>query len=112
MGLLVWAVMDDKLVDLPVLVLDCQATGANPKRGHLLELAWSALGPGDRFKPASRLLALPDGQIVSPQITRLTGISKTDLEHAQPAETVWRLLEDAAAEVRSSPSLPCPAAPP
>ena len=108
MRLLVWAVMDSKLAALPVLVIDCQATGANPKRGHLLELAWSALGPGARVKPTSRLVALPDGQIVSPQITRLTGIRNADLDRALSAESVWRLLEDAACAVQPDSSRPCP----
>ena len=29
------------LDQLEVVVLDCQTTGASPKHGHLLELAWS-----------------------------------------------------------------------
>jgi hypothetical protein len=28
------------LADLEILALDCQATGANPQKGHLLEIGW------------------------------------------------------------------------
>jgi DNA polymerase-3 subunit epsilon len=101
--------MEPKLTDLPVLVIDCQATGANPKRGHPLELAWSVLGPGARVKPASRLVALPDGQSLSPQITRLTGIGNADLDRALSAKSVWRLLEEAACQVSPKGPHPCPA---
>ena len=40
------------LATLPVLNVDCQATGANPQRGHLLELAHvCADGGGARTLP-------------------------------------------------------------
>lgn len=32
--------MTVSLAELKILSLDCQATGANPQKGHLLELGW------------------------------------------------------------------------
>lgn len=32
------------LCDLPVLVLDCQTTGSNPRSSHLLEVGWLKSG--------------------------------------------------------------------
>ena len=29
-----------KLAELQILALDCQATGVNPDKGHLLEIGW------------------------------------------------------------------------
>jgi hypothetical protein len=36
--------MTVSLAELRILTLDCQATGANPQKGHLLELGWMAAG--------------------------------------------------------------------
>mgnify|MGYP001819654812 FL=1 len=34
--------MTVSLAELRILALDCQTTGANPQKGHLLELGWMA----------------------------------------------------------------------
>jgi hypothetical protein len=51
-----------KLADLKVLALDGQATGANPDRGHLLEIGWipgcaasSSNSPAGRYLPLQAL---------------------------------------------------------
>jgi|GEM_PF-6162440 len=33
------------LEQLPVLIIDCQTTGANPIRGHLIEIGWATVVP-------------------------------------------------------------------
>ena len=77
---------------LPVTVVDCQATGASPRSGRILELAWWVSG-GDRVH--AHLIALPEGERVPPRISRVTGIRQHDLAGAQPVERIWRRFLDA-----------------
>jgi DNA polymerase-3 subunit epsilon len=77
-----------KLVDEPVLFLDCQTTGATPKAGHLLELGW-ALGSGiGQPVTVSRLIRLPDNEAPPVRIQRLTGITAGDMEGAHDTPQV------------------------
>ena len=77
---------------LPVTVVDCQATGASPKSGRLLELAWWVSGSD---KVHVHLVALPEGERVPPRITLVTGIKGHHLTGAPPAARVWRRFLDA-----------------
>jgi DNA polymerase III subunit epsilon len=72
------------LLDLKLLFLDLQTTGASPATGAPLEIAW-ALGRGKdaRSKITTRyLLRQPDDQPVPRRIQALTGITDGDMEHA------------------------------
>jgi DNA polymerase III subunit epsilon len=93
--------MDAPLAELDVLVVDCQATGATPAHGSLLELGWMVSRACDEapVEPRSHVLALPEGTWIPAQITRLTGIDRSDLAHAVEVESAWRALRDAAATV-------------
>jgi len=71
-----------KLAELPVLVVDCQATGASPKHGHLLEVAWAASVGDAPLVTTSSLVALPRGATVSRRVSRLTGIDREILAGA------------------------------
>lgn len=84
--------MVDRLDEMAVLVVDCQSTGARPKHGSLLELAWCrACADSDDPPPvASHLLALPEGERIPRQVTRITGITHDDLEAAVPPEHAYR----------------------
>lgn len=88
------------LVDQPVVVLDCQATGASPQHGHLLEIGW-AITAADRVLDESEvkasLLALPEGAIIPPIIGELTGVKLEDLAGAPSPAEVWNGLRDAIA---------------
>lgn len=87
-----------RLESTEVLLLDCQTTGA-PGRGQLLELAWSvgSAADGPHGAISSELVALPEGVVVPPAVTRVTGISAADLLAARPPEEVWlRLWRDGA----------------
>ena len=95
------------LRELEVLLLDCQTTGASPRKGHLLEVAWcrtsasraEGIGDDDLF---CSTVALPEGETVPRRITRLTGIRQPDLDGAlEPAE-VWQQLVQTAGEVVSA----------
>lgn len=93
--------MDEHDLDgLPVLLIDCQASGASPKHGHLIDIAWavttaSALAAGEELECSSTLVALPDGVTLPRKIERMTGISSQMLVGAPTfAEVALRLSED------------------
>jgi DNA polymerase-3 subunit epsilon len=75
---------------LEVWMVDCQATGATPAGGHLLELAWWA---PDAEAPWSSLVALPPGARLSRPVSEVTGIRAAMLEGAPQVEEIavsWR----------------------
>ncbi len=76
------------LRDLPVVFLDCQATGASPAHGHVMELGWAV---GDA-PPVSHLTAVPPGTELTRWVRRVTGITQDMLRNARPVEAVWREL--------------------
>lgn len=83
-----------RLADLEVVVLDCQATGASPRRGHLLETAWArGSAASDRWEVTSHLVRLPRGRRIPARIATLTGISEGDLAAALPPRAVRRRLQ-------------------
>lgn len=83
-----------RLADLEVVVLDCQATGANPRRGHLLEAAWGrGRAASDHWEVTSHLVRLPRGRRIPARIEALTGISDGDLAAALPPHAIRRRLE-------------------
>jgi DNA polymerase-3 subunit epsilon len=84
--------MESELSRLEVLVLDFQATGANPRRGHLLEAAWCRLRPGQEPKIHSRLVKLPRGHGIPRRVSKITGIYKEDLKPAASPRQVWESL--------------------
>ena len=101
-NVVVWSAVAKPLADLHALVLDCQATAASP-RGHLLELGWCLTQGTTGVR--SRLVRLPDGTRVPPAVTRVTGISLSDLREAVQPHDAWReLLNDAA--LVSQPPVP------
>ena len=58
--------MPTNINDLEVLSLDCQATGANPRKRHLLEIGWLKTCAADTLSPGalpvqSHLAGLPEG---------------------------------------------------
>lgn len=84
------------LNDLQVLALDCQATGANPDKGHLLEIGWITGCASDSSSESasveSHLVQLEPPQALPPVVQRLTGISDQTMAAAVPQKTVWQLL--------------------
>jgi len=85
---------------LDVLVLDCQATGASPTFGHVLELGWGVVRAGE---PAPRgceahWIALPAGHTVPGQVRKLTGWEPAAAETAIADGEAWRRLRGAIAD--------------
>ena len=86
------------LRNLTVVYLDCQATGANPKQGHLMELA---VGVGNGSTPrasalTAHLVRLPNGARIPRRVSSITGITAADLAAGQAPEEVWSTLSAAA----------------
>jgi DNA polymerase-3 subunit epsilon len=104
------------LKDLEILTLDCQTTGANPDRGHLLEIGWLKIRASSLEKktadprPQAHLVKLPDVVEIPRTVERITGISSEDLKTATAPNKIWNKLvqvsQDAAAR---NPNSQCPA---
>lgn len=95
--------MGTPLKHLPVLVLDCQTTGPNPTKGHLLELAWGIVAGPAQPQVRSRLIAQPADASIPARIQALTGIGPDDLDEAVPADLAWAELRAEAAALGPPP---------
>jgi len=86
------------LSNLNVLTLDCQATGANPGKGHLLEIGWmtgwaaSSCMP-EKYAAESYLIRSQAQRSIPPVVHRLTGISDATMTEAVAEDIVWRQLK-------------------
>lgn len=97
------------LRDLKVLIIDCQATHADPSKGHLLEIAWAVTSASsamslDRGNLKSFLLDVPWHNI-PPQVTRIMGIKTEDLQKSSSPAQVWHALENETARITSRQKL-------
>ena len=89
------------LETLPVLVIDCQTTGANPVRGHILEIGWATVvaeevRPLDGSSVCSYLVTLPEEAHIPRPVQRLTGITEESLSDAISPANMWAELAEAA----------------
>ncbi|MEO1267905.1 MAG: hypothetical protein AAFX99_07385, partial [Myxococcota bacterium] len=79
-----------------VLLLDCQATGASPSRGELLEIGWAVTDARESAKnavqPETYLVAQPGPRLTIPRrIRALTGITTAEVKaHAISEAAVWQ----------------------
>jgi DNA polymerase-3 subunit epsilon len=106
--------MPMNLADLEILALDCQATGANPLKGHLLEIGWIQTCAAAAVKPETLIasayqIALPVDVDIPPAVQRITGITRTDSARALPAADVWhKLIQTANAVAVADQMEKCP----
>jgi DNA polymerase-3 subunit epsilon len=106
--------MTAHLTDLKILALDCQTTGANPDKGHLLEIGWvtaRASLPQKFVLPELRtyLTRLPPDEVIPRAVQRITGITEESMIDAVPSKFVWNHLVEVAKEVASkNTSSECP----
>lgn len=87
---------------LEVLVADCQATGASPSHGSLLELGWlrtRAEEDEGLGVPTSVLVQLPEGARLPRPVSRITGIRREDLAGATSEPVAWASLLAEAAQM-------------
>jgi DNA polymerase-3 subunit epsilon len=92
----------ERLSQLEVLVVDCQATAAAP-RGHLLEIGWAQVR-NTVTHPHACLIALPDGGQIPPAVSRITGISEHVMRAAVDRQIAWDSLSDQAASLAQQPA--------
>lgn len=81
------------LATLPVLVLDCQASGATPAHGDLLEIGWAVTDLGQSIAPPqARWLLKTSDRPVSRPVRKLTGWDESCLEHALDPVDAWKAM--------------------
>ena len=103
-----------KLTDLQVLALDCQATGANPQKGHLLEIGWlktraAATDSSSALRVKSYLAGLPPDVEIPPAVQRVTGISSEVLKKARAPADIWQKVIKTANEIAAADQMDrCP----
>lgn len=106
--------MSATLSNLEILALDCQATGANPARGHLLEVGWTrSRASSDTLTLNSAVQAyrvkLPADAAIPRAVQRITGISEATPEASLPAKAVWKHLLSAVGNAAAlHPRAGCP----
>ena len=87
---------DTPLVDLPVLLLDCQASGASLAHGQLIDVAWCVVRARELGQhiplPEGTLVALEQGARLPKRIKEMTGISKTMLKGAPTLDAIATML--------------------
>lgn len=105
---------DITLSELVVLVLDMQATAADPDKGFLMEAGWGIYRPGNTLNPAeiaveSHLARPPEGFTLSRRVAQLTGVTSGELENGETDEQIWRSLVHAIGQVMAETALAsCP----
>jgi DNA polymerase-3 subunit epsilon len=106
--------MTTALSELEILTLDCQATGANPNKGHLLEIGWLSTRASATDNHAmtglqTYLACLPSDAIIPRAVQRITGITGSSMTTAVASRTIWEDLVETARKINtgSSPAA-CP----
>jgi DNA polymerase-3 subunit epsilon len=98
------------LSELPVLLLDAQATAAAPARGALGEIGWAGWSAGRAGDlPAGEVTALvvapPGGTALPPAVHRLTGLEAAEWRRGTAPALAWEGLRRAAERVATLPAL-------
>ncbi len=96
--------MTTNLAELEILTLDCQATGANPHKGHLLEIGWfptqaSAADNSTLTGLQNYLVRLPADAVIPRPVERITGISSNVAVAGISSEIVWERLVETAQQI-------------
>ncbi len=95
------------LTDIEVLVLDCQATAANPTNGHLLEMGWTRIRASDTDESTdsmieSHLCRLPEDVEIPRQVSRITGLKRENFTSALPLKKMWKKLVNVTGKIISA----------
>ena len=106
--------MTTNLAELEILSLDCQATAANPREGHLLEIGWfptqaSAADNSTLTGLQAYLVSLPAGAVIPRPVERITGISSNIAAAGISSKIVWKRLVETAQQITiRNPLSSCP----
>lgn len=109
------AMLDIDLNHLLVLVIDCQTSGSNVEKSHILEIGWLPARAGDvqasaSFAPVAHLVQPPEDWRLPPRVKKLTGIDTAQLSEGLDAGRVWDELSECSRWVAAQNRLPfCPA---
>jgi len=94
-----------RLAALDVLVVDCQATGASPAFGHVLEMGWGVVrGDSGPRGFEAHWIALPEGHMVPGEVRKLTGWQPAAAADAMAGHEAWRRLRAAVAQAEPIPT--------
>ena len=94
-----------RLAALDVLVVDCQATGASPAFGHVLEMGWGVVrGDSGPRGFEAHWIALPEGHTVPGEVRKLTGWQPAAAADALAGHEAWRRLRAAVAQAEPIPT--------
>ncbi len=95
--------MSGTLSALQVLIVDCQASGATPAHGDLLEVGWAVADVANDHVPARAHWIRPATERpVSRTVRKLTGWDDGCLETAIDPAVAWQLVRDDASLARAS----------
>jgi DNA polymerase-3 subunit epsilon len=94
------------LAELDVLVVDCQATGASPAFGCVLELGWGLKRAGESNISGARShwIALPEGHRVPGRVRRITGYEPSFAVEAITDREAWQRLRSDMGEGATTPT--------
>jgi DNA polymerase-3 subunit epsilon len=96
--------MSSLLRDSLVLVLDCQASGATPAHGDLLELAWATCGPEGIIEGVRSHYIVPRTERrISAPVRELTGWSEARLAESVPEGEAFAALHADVARLQRAP---------
>ncbi len=88
-----------KLVELTVLVIDCQATHSSPTLGQLIEFGWAKTRVSEPFDSGriipsmqTYLVESNDKSDLPRQFLKMTGLRLEELKEAIPKKIIWQRL--------------------
>ncbi len=109
------------LADLDVLVLDFQATGANPEKEFLMETGWTRTRAAAPFlldtedenilskHVQSYFIQPPEDRKIPRRVSRVTGLKTEDLAEGLTRKKLWKKLSTTAAKIAKAGKHPlCP----
>jgi DNA polymerase-3 subunit epsilon len=96
----------EALAELPVLIVDCQTTGASPAQGAVLELGWCVTQAGNEAEQLAEAhwITPPSGERISAVVRQLTGFDESVLAGSLPPEQAWQRLRSAMGAQQPMPS--------
>jgi DNA polymerase III subunit epsilon len=95
------------LTELAVAVVDCQASGATPRHGSVLELGWAVTGARGYQAPIEACwVAPPEGTRISRPVRQLTGWNEGCLANALTPGEAWSRLVASVSATGPAP-VPC-----